>query len=229
MLGGVSCLAAVVALSGPVPRGSPERGHTAAASRADDDRTHVREVVVRTRPKRVINWGTLDDPRVQAFFRSTSPIGPSMFDWEHPPLGPPRPLVRVGVARSWTRGEARDRRLARRLARAAVDDSHAELYACYVEALGRDLMLTSRVMLTVHVSVRGEIEDLRVIDGALVDDRGNACVVDAVGTSRPSGPRVSSAQVVQVPIWFWIQNQAAPETIMAARRDWLRDLRAHVR
>lgn len=160
------------------------------------------EIVVETKKRPDWLFPGLDHPRVQAFFRSGSSTGPSMFD--EPTPAQVRPLVRAGTVRIHGADERADRQAARRFARRLVADVRPALEACYTDALGREAIDATR--LTFHVELRsGDRSAIQVSAGTLGDVYGNSCVHGVLEFADVDAPIVEAA--IDIPVWFWLQTQ----------------------
>lgn len=150
----------------------------------------------------------LDNPRVQAFFRSGSPTGGSLFDRQHPPRR--RPLVRAGVVKVRGAEGGKQRRAARRFANSLVADARLALEACYEDSLARSP--TDAVQLTFRVELDGSDRGaIQLARGVLGDVYGNACVTGVLEFADAA--EVAKAQVsgmrgvrLEIPVWFWLQT-----------------------
>lgn len=164
----------------------------------DDD--HAIEIVVETKP----DWlfPGLDHPRVQAFFRSGSSVGSSMFDDDAP--AERRPLVRAGTIKVRGADDRRERTAARRFARDLVADVRPALEACYVDVLARSPTDATRLTFSVELSP-GDRGPIRVRTGTLGDVYGNACVHGVLEFADVDAPAISAS--VDIPVWFWLQTQ----------------------
>lgn len=147
----------------------------------------------------------LDDPRVQAYFRTGSMVGDSLFDL--PSELAPQPLVRVG-ARIGVEGAATaaERREARRWARRMVAERLRSLESCYADARQREPIEASKVSLRVSLAAsrRGPIE---IVAGELGDADGNACLQGVLAFATRSAPSFAGPVELEVPLWFWLQTQ----------------------
>ena len=160
------------------------------------------EIVVETKKRPDWLFPGLDHPRVQAFFRSGSSTGASLFD--EPTEPQVRPLVRAGTVTVRGADERADRKAARRFARQLVADVRPALEACYTDALGREPIDAAR--LTFQVELRGgDRSAIRVSAGTLGDVYGNSCVHGVLEFADVEAPAVDAA--IEIPVWFWLQTQ----------------------
>lgn len=159
------------------------------------------EVVVETKP----DWlfPGLDHPRVQAFFRSGSSVGTSLFDAEVEPE--PRPLVRAGSIRATAFASAAERRAARRFARELVASVRPALEACYVDTLQRAPVDAIKLTFSVELT-GGDRGPVRVAAGTLGDVFGNACVHGVLEFAEVEVPALAGS--LEIPVWFWLQTNA---------------------
>jgi hypothetical protein len=163
------------------------------------------EVVVETKKRPDWLFPGLDHPRVQAFFRSGSSVGPSLLD---EPVEPEiRPLVRTGTIKIHDAVSAVERRAARRFARALVDSVRPALEACYVDALDRSPTDATRLTFRVELS-RGDRGAVVVSDGMLGDVFGNACVHGVLEFADATPPEIDLS--LEIPVWFWLQTYYGP-------------------
>lgn len=169
-----------------------------------EDREPI-EVVVETKKRPDWLFPGLDHPRVQAFFRSGSSVGPSLLD--DPGEAEIRPLVRAGSIKIHDAASAAERRAARRFARALVDSVRPALEACYVDALDRSPTDATRLVFRVELSQQDRGAVL-VSDGMLGDVFGNACVHGVLEFAEASPPRMNAS--LEIPVWFWLQTVQAP-------------------
>lgn len=162
------------------------------------------EVVVETKKRPDWLFPGLDHPHVQAFFRSGSMVGDSLFDPSEPEI---RPLVRTGTIKVHEAGSAAERRAARRFARELVESVRPALEACYVDALDRKP--TEAARLTFRVELTGvERGPVLVSDGLLGDVFGNACVHGVLEFAEAAPPRLQAS--LEIPVWFWLQTVHGP-------------------
>jgi len=174
------------------------------------DGGEVIEVVVEKKQRRKLAFATLDDPRVQAFFRSGSSTGASLISGERSVER--RPLVRAGSVRvlagvSRVATSRAERREVRRFARALVNEARPELEACYVETLGRAEADTVRLTVRVELS-RSDRGPVRLSEGMLGDVLGNACVHGVLEFADAEAPLLDAS--VEIPVWFWVQTNYGP-------------------
>jgi hypothetical protein len=181
---------ALALLAVPPPERSPEREGAAE--------TPI-ELVVDTKP----DWlfPGLDHPRVQAYFRSGSTVGGSLFD--EPGQIVQRPLVRAGSIAVRGAGDRSDRTAARRFARQLVADARPALEACFADVLQRHPTEAARLVLSVELAPddRGAV---RVRSGVLGDVHGNACVHGVLEFADVEAPAIGAQ--VEIPVWFWLQT-----------------------
>ena len=163
------------------------------------------EVVVETKKRPDWLFPGLDHPRVQAFFRSGSSVGPSLLDDSGEPEI--RPLVRTGTIKIHDVASAAERRAARRFARELVDSVRPALEACYVDVLDRTPTDATRLTFRVELSHtdRGAV---LVSEGMLGDVFGNACVHGVLEFAEAIPPRMDAS--LEIPVWFWLQTVYAP-------------------
>ncbi len=136
-----------------------KRGHT-------EDRM-VREIEVHTQ-----KWATLEDPRVQSYFRDLRYTGGSMFDVVRP-YNPARVLVRGFVGRPLRVGDP-----ANRHAYAALREARPELASCYEDALGRGAETLERVELELRFGASAA--EIVATERSSGDDEFSRCVIDAL-------------------------------------------------
>ncbi|NVB40472.1 hypothetical protein G6O69_21710 [Pseudenhygromyxa sp. WMMC2535] len=185
-----------------LPRGpTPQTSDPEEAPEAEDARDGtVTEIVVKDERPSWLFPG-LDHPRVQAYFRSASMLGPSLFDAA--PL-PPRPLVRAGSVRVHGAADRQTKRLARRFARSLVADVRPALEACYVDVLARSP--TDAARLTLALQLGAERGPVHLAAGQLGDVYGNACVLGVLEFAEREGPALEGV-ALEIPVWFWLQSQ----------------------
>jgi hypothetical protein len=157
------------------------------------------EIVVDTKP----DWlfPGLDHPRVQAYFRSNSTVGGSLFD--EPEQVVQRPLVRAGSIAVHGADDRAERTAARRFARQLVADVRPALEACYADVLQRHPTDAARLVLRVELAPdnRGAV---KVSSGVLGDVFGNACVHGVLEFADVDAPAIGAR--VDIPVWFWLQT-----------------------
>jgi hypothetical protein len=148
---------------------------------------------------------SLDDPRVQAYFRSDSMVGDSLLSPRYVPNQ--TPLVRVGSTIG-VRGAASgaERREARRWARRMVSERLSSLESCYADARGRLAIEASKISLRVTLSERsrGRID---IHAGQLGDHDGNACLQGVLAFAERGAPTFAGSVELDIPVWFWLQTQ----------------------
>ncbi|MFV8752533.1 hypothetical protein ACNOYE_18455 [Nannocystaceae bacterium ST9] len=185
---------------------APARAEAGPPS-GDPDEGAVVEIEVDTKKKpRTDGWFPgLDDPRVQAYFRSESMVGDSLFD---PPRGPEMqyPLVRAGLTIA-VRGpvSAGERREARRWARHMLAERMASFESCYTDARQRNPIDASKISLRVTIDQRGR-GPIAIVAGELGDSAGNDCLTGVLAFAKRGAPRLSAPVEVEVPVWFWMQT-----------------------
>jgi hypothetical protein len=186
---------ALALLAAPPERRPPEpreREHEGAAD------TPI-EIVVDTKP----DWlfPGLDHPRVQAYFRSGSTVGGSLFD--EPEQIVQRPLVRAGSIEVRGAADRAERTAARRFARQLVADVRPALEACFADVLQRHPTDAARLVLKVELAPdnRGAV---RVSSGVLGDVFGNACVHGVLEFADVDAPAIGAE--LEIPVWFWLQT-----------------------
>jgi hypothetical protein len=190
----MSLLAVALSLSSTLAAG-PE-----SSPQQVEDREPI-EIVVETKKRPDWLFPGLDHPRVQAFFRSGSTVGGSLFDQPSEPEV--RPLVRTGTIRISDVASAAERRAARRFARALVDSVRPALEACYVDALARSPTDAARLTFRVELS-RDDRGPVLVADGMLGDVFGNACVHGVLEFAEAKPPRLEAS--LEIPVWFWLDT-----------------------
>ncbi|WP_181197690.1 hypothetical protein [Enhygromyxa salina] len=159
------------------------------------------EIVVETKKRPDWLFPGLAHPRVQAYFRSGSSVGNSLFD--EPQAQVRRPLVRAGAIKVRGAEGRAQRKAARRFARDLVADVRPALEACYADALER--RPTDATRLTFHVALSGEDRGpVTVSAGVLGDVYGNACVHGVLEFADVVAPQLEAA--VDIPVWFWLQS-----------------------
>ncbi|WP_106087566.1 hypothetical protein [Enhygromyxa salina] len=192
----LSLLAAPILAAGP-----PERDACEGAERCDSEAGEPIEIIVRTQKRPDWLFPGLDHPRVQAYFRSGSSVGGSLFD--EPEAEQRRPLVRAGTISVRGADSRADRKAARRFARELVADVRPALEACYADVLARSP--TDAARLTFHVELsRGERGAVQVSAGTLGDVYGNACVHGVLEFADVDAPKLEAG--VDIPVWFWMQT-----------------------
>jgi hypothetical protein len=181
---------ALALLAAPPPDRSPEREGAA---------NEPIEIVVDTKP----DWlfPGLDHPRVQAYFRSGSSVGGSLFD--EPEQVVQRPLVRAGTIAVHGADDRAERTAARRFARELVADVRPALEACFADVLQRHPTDAARLVFSVELAAdsRGAVE---VSSGVLGDVYGNACVHGVLEFADVDAPAIRAR--VDIPVWFWLQT-----------------------
>lgn len=159
------------------------------------------EIVVETKKRPDWLFPGLDHPRVQAFFRSGSGTGSSLFD-EAAEVAR-RPLVRAGTVKVRGADVRAHKQAARRFAHRLIADVRPALEACYADALAREPIDAAR--LTLHVELRRAGRSaVRVRAGTLGDVHGNACVHGVLEFADVDAPAVEAA--IDIPVWFWLQT-----------------------
>lgn len=195
----LSLVLVALLVPGPALAAGPSRPakHQSTPAPADDD---VIEIEVRD-PRREWLFPGLDHPRVQAFFRSSSMVGPSLFT---PPTPIIRPLVRASTIVAQGRSAA-DRRAAKKWARKLIAHNRPALEACYKDALQRTDAAATRVTfaVTLEQRTRGPIA---IRTGQLGDDHGNECLQGVLTFATREAPAVESSVEVEIPVWFWLQT-----------------------
>jgi hypothetical protein len=175
------------------PSQTPERSEAGAGDTI--------EIVVQTKKKPDWLFPGLDHPRVQAYFRSGSMVGTSLF--APPKSQSRRPLVRAGTITVRGAETRAHRKAARRFARDLVADVRPALEACYADSLARSP--TDAARLTVHVELsHGERGAVQVSAGTLGDVYGNACVHGVLEFADVDAPKFEAG--VDIPVWFWLQT-----------------------
>jgi hypothetical protein len=196
---------ALALLVAPAERRSPERsgrepGREIEREIGRDDAADTPiEIVVETKP----DWlfPGLDHPRVQAYFRSSSTVGGSLFD--EPEQLVQRPLVRAGAIAVHGADDRTERTAARRFARELVADVRPALEACFADVLQRQPTDAARLVFSVELAPdnRGAV---RVSSGVLGDVYGNACVHGVLEFADVDAPAIGAR--VEIPVWFWLQT-----------------------
>jgi hypothetical protein len=176
-----------------------------ASSAADgpttvEDDTTI-EIVVETKKRPDWLFPHLDHPRVQAFFRSGSSVGGSLFDARVEPQR--RPLVRAGSVRVDGVADRSERNAARKFARQLVADVRPALEACYADALARSPTDWARLTFSVELQP-GSRSPIRVHTGVLGDVYGNACVHGVLEFADVQAPAIVAS--IEIPVWFWLQT-----------------------
>jgi hypothetical protein len=173
-----------------------------------------REVVVRKSP-----FATMDDPRVQAYFRSDDFLGPSLMGSGPPALlHPPRVLLRYGASWSEDQVEHDVRNDARADVRAIFVRNRDALLDCYYDAMGRKPLFLARLVVDVTVDEAGVISKLGISKGELIDARGNLCMAQVLAADRIPGVERKEPVTVHFPLTFFFQPQvgvAEPEDAYA--------------
>lgn len=190
-------LIAASLLVAPVEREGPQHAESGEAGAGD-----TIEIVIETKKKPDWLFPGLDHPRVQAFFRSGSSVGGSLFDEPEQPVR--RPLVRAGTVKVHGADTRSQRKAARRFARELVADVRPALEACYTDALQRSPTDAARLTFSVELS-RSDRGPIRVSAGVLGDVYGNACVHGVLEFAEVHAPRIEAS--VDIPVWFWLQTQ----------------------
>jgi hypothetical protein len=176
-----------------------------ARGSGDPDDGETIEVEVDTSPRANGWFPGLDDPRVQAYFRSDSMVGESLFD----PATQPRyqPLVRAGIAIAVEGASSgAERREARRWARRMVAERLSSLEACYADARQRNPIDASKISLRVTLADR-QRGPIAIADGELGDTAGNDCLTGVLAFAKRGAPTFSSKVEIEVPVWFWLQTE----------------------
>lgn len=202
----------------PTERRTPERRTPAPPPAPSRDEGEADappiEIVVDTKP----DWlfPGLDHPRVQAYFRSDSMVGGSLFD--PPEQVVQRPLVRAGSIAVHGADDRAERAAARRFARELVADVRPALEACYADVLQRQPTDAARLVLSVELAptnppasretglqgVQDNRGAVRVSSGVLGDVYGNACVHGVLEFADVDAPAIGAR--VDIPVWFWLQT-----------------------
>jgi hypothetical protein len=181
-----------------------ENDRSERTNRHERDEGETIEIVVETKEKPDWLFPGLDHPRVQAFFRSGSSVGPSLFDEQEVRV---RPLVRAGIIRVRGAENRAQRRAARRFARELIAGVRPALEACYVNALERTPTDAERLTFSVELS-RGDRGPVRISAGTLGDVYGNACVHGVLEFADLRTPALAAE--VEIPVWFWLQTERGP-------------------
>jgi hypothetical protein len=172
----------------------------------DPDDGEVIELEVDAKKKRP-DWlfPGLDHPRVQAYFRSDSMVGSSLFDPEPQPPSQ-YPLVRAGMAIA-VHGtiSSAERREARRWARRMVADRLPSFEACYADARQRNDIDSRKIALRVTIAER-ERGTIAIAAGELGDAAGNDCLAGVLAFAERDAPSFSTPVELEVPVWFWLQT-----------------------
>ena len=181
------------------PSGDPD------SPSGDPDAGEVIEIEVAAKKGRGEWFPKLDNPRVQAYFRSSSMVGDSLFAGDRPPRY--QPLVRAGLAIT-VRGasSAAERRQARSWARRMISERLSSLEACYADARQRNWIDASRIDLhiTLDDQQRGAIA---IVGGELGDLAGNECLSGVLAFAKRGAPSFASTIELEVPVWFWLQTE----------------------
>lgn len=172
----------------------------------DPDDGEVIELEVDAKKKRP-DWlfPGLDHPRVQAYFRSGSMVGDSLFD---PQPQPPSeyPLVRAGMSITVHGGSSSaERREARRWARHMIEERMTSFQACYADARQRNAIDASKIALRVTLADR-QRGPIAIAAGELGDPAGNDCLTGVLAFAKRSAPSFSAPIEIEVPVWFWLQT-----------------------
>jgi hypothetical protein len=197
----IGCLALALSLVPTSVDAGPPSG--------DPDDGEVIEIEVDARKKKDRpDWlfPGLDHPRVQAYFRSDSMVGNSLFD---PEPQPPRqyPLIRAGTTIA-VRGasSAAERREARRWARQMVAERMHSFEACYADARQRNEIDASKIALRVRLADR-QRGPIAIASGELGDAAGNDCLEGVLAFAKRGAPSFSTVVEIEVPLWFWMQTE----------------------
>lgn len=186
----------LLALSLLVSSAAPDAGKQHEA-----DEGETIEIVVETKKRPDWLFPGLDHPRVQAFFRSGSSTGGSLFD--EPEERARRPLVRAGTVKVHGAESRAQRKAARKFARRLVADVRPALEACYTDVLARSPTDAARLTFSVALS-SGSRGAVRVSRGVLGDVYGNACVHGVLEFADVDVPSVDAE--LDIPVWFWLQT-----------------------
>jgi hypothetical protein len=166
-------------------------GETRRAGKGEEA-TDDREV----RVVRVRRWQPpdVDDPRVRAQLRG------AFFNAEHGPLltapgwvvaNDARTLVRLGGTRAVENDTFEGRRTARALGRSLVRSTRDDLARCFDGAFARQPTTSAESVVELSVHPDGRVDDVRIIDGSIVDGHGDACVIE-----RLEGTRLDTDDIV---------------------------------
>lgn len=195
---GLVALSLVLLLPALVSAGPPS---------GDPDDGEVIEVEVDVKRKKP-DWlfPGLDHPRVQAYFRSDSMVGSSLFEPE--PQAPSQyPLVRAGMTIA-VRGasSSAERRQARTWARRMVTERMTSFQACYADARQRNEITSQKIALRVTLADR-QRGPIAIAAGELGDAAGNDCLAGVLAFAKRGAPSFATPIEIEVPVWFWLQTE----------------------
>jgi hypothetical protein len=166
----------------------------------------VREIEVDT-----IRWGSLDDPRVQAYLRDLRYTGISMFELDKP-YHHTRVLVRGWVGQPQQAGDPASQRSydILRLARPTLE-------RCYEEALGRGADTHEQVELELRWDM-GSLAEIEITDQTTHDNQISTCVIAAL--REVAAADTTEADVIDdtraaLHLTFFVQPPRWPDRIPA--------------
>lgn len=131
-------------------------------------------------------------------------------------LSGPRPMVRrTGRLESIAlQGvEAPERRAMRLAARSVLRASREGLRDCYRSAAARGGELQSDATVELTVTARGDVHDVIVVSGDVVDGLGDACVIEELARAHADAPEV--AMRMRMPLLFFYDG---PDTMSENER-----------
>lgn len=174
---------------------------------SNEDRM-VREVEVRTVP-----WATLEDPKVQLYFRDPRYTGGSLFD-QQKLFNETRVLVRGWVGEPWRSSKA-----AKRQAWDTLRVARPALESCYEDALGRGADMHEKMELDLRWNPRAAAEVVAT-DQTTYDTQFSSCVIAALReVAKADGEQTQQAELH---LSFFVQPPRAAERRTGHINQWSR-------
>ena len=203
--------------SAPEPASEPEAGPVMiAAAEQDPIDTHAGEDLEAEFSRDVrVRRGWFydpDDPRIRARLESDFSdafAGSVLTAGGRVELSPPRPLVRASGRPQRIGPPPPQDRDVRKLAREILRTSRPGLRDCYRGAAARGGKLETEATIELAVHIDGSINDVRVVEGDVVDGIGDACVIEQLAATTVVENR--HAARLRIPLLFFYDGAQATE------------------
>jgi hypothetical protein len=153
-----------------------------------------------------------DDPRIRARLESSFSdafAGSVLTAGGREELSPPRPMVRASGRPQRIGPPPPQDRDVRRLAREILRTSRPGLRDCYRGAAARGGKLETEATIELAVHIDGSINDVRVVDGDVVDGIGDACVIEQLASTTVVEHR--HAARLRIPLLFFYDGAQTRE------------------
>lgn len=153
-----------------------------------------------------------DDPRIRARLESQfyNPFAGSVLTaGGRVELSPPRPLVRASGRPQRIGPPPPQDRDVRKLAQEILRASRPGLRDCYQGAAARGGKLETEATIELAVHIDGSINDVRVVEGDVVDGIGDACVIEHLAATTVVENR--HAARLRIPLLFFYDGAQATE------------------